>query len=77
MNRIREPGRRTIIPIKKRSTFSRAATIPLLNYHPVFSHEEELHFIWCLAGARYWIGDKHQEFLDASVDRLTTGDTDS
>lgn len=49
-----------------------AATIPLLNYHPVFSQEDELHFIWCLAGARYWIGDKHQEFMDASVDELTT-----
>ncbi len=49
-----------------------AATIPLLNYHPVFSQEEELHFIWCLAGARYWVGDKHKEFLDASVDKLTT-----
>lgn len=49
-----------------------AATIPLLNYHPVFSQEEELHFIWCLAGARYWVGDKHKEFMDASVDDLTT-----
>ncbi len=49
-----------------------AATIPLLNYHPVFSQQEELHFIWCLAGARYWVGDKHEEFLDASVDTLTT-----
>ena len=49
-----------------------AATIPLLNYHPVFSQGEELHFIWCLAGARYWVGDKHKEFLDASVDELTT-----
>ena len=52
-----------------------AATIPLLNYHPVFSQDEELHFIWCLAGERYWIGDKHQEFMDASVDELTTGGT--
>ncbi len=50
-----------------------AATIPLLNYHPVFSQDEELHFIWCLAGERYWIGDKHREFMDASVDTLTTG----
>jgi mannose-6-phosphate isomerase-like protein (cupin superfamily) len=49
-----------------------AATIPLLNYHPVYSQDEELHFIWCLAGERYWVGDKHQEFLDASVDELTT-----
>jgi len=49
-----------------------AATIPLLNYHPVYSQDEELHFIWCLAGERYWVGDKHQEFLNASVDELTT-----
>jgi mannose-6-phosphate isomerase-like protein (cupin superfamily) len=49
-----------------------AATIPLLNFHPVYSQEEELHFIWCLAGERYWVGDKHKEFLDASVDELTT-----
>lgn len=49
-----------------------AATIPLLNFHPVYSQEEELHFIWCLAGKRYWVGDKHKEFLDASVDELTT-----
>lgn len=53
-----------------------AATIPLLNYHPVFSHETELHFIWCLAGKRYWIGDRHQEFMDASVDSITTGEID-
>ena len=49
-----------------------AATIPVLNYHPVFSQDEELHFIWCLAGERYWVGDKHKEFMDASVDELTT-----
>lgn len=53
-----------------------AATIPLLNYHPVFSQEEELHFIWCLAGARYWVGDRHKEFMDASVEELTTGGDD-
>jgi 5-deoxy-D-glucuronate isomerase len=49
-----------------------AATIPVLNYHPVFSQNEELHFIWCLAGERYWVGDKHKEFMNASVDELTT-----
>lgn len=49
-----------------------AATIPLLNYHPVFSQNEPLHFIWCLAGERYWIGDKHKQFMDGSVDDLTT-----
>ena len=37
-----------------------AVTIPLLNYHPVFSQEEELHFIWCIAGNRYWVGDKNK-----------------
>jgi mannose-6-phosphate isomerase-like protein (cupin superfamily) len=49
-----------------------AATIPLLNYHPVFSQDGELHFIWCLAGERYWVGDKHKEFMNATVDELTT-----
>jgi mannose-6-phosphate isomerase-like protein (cupin superfamily) len=49
-----------------------AATIPTLNWHPVFSQDEELHFIWCLCGARYWVGDKHKAFMDASVDALTT-----
>lgn len=47
-------------------------TIPLLNYHPVFSQEEELDFIWCIAGERYWVGDRHKAFMDGSVDRLTT-----
>ncbi len=49
-----------------------AVAIPLLNYHPVFSQDEELHFIWCIAGERYWIGDKHQSFMNATVDKLTT-----
>ncbi|NLB68829.1 MAG: cupin domain-containing protein [Lentisphaerae bacterium] len=30
-----------------------AVAIPVLNFHPVFSQEEELHFIWCIAGERY------------------------
>lgn len=49
-----------------------AVTIPLLNYHPVFSHDEELHFIWCIAGERYWVGDKNKDFMDGKVDKLTT-----
>lgn len=49
-----------------------AVTIPVLNYHPVFSQEEELHFIWCIAGARYWVGDKNRDFMTGGVDRLTT-----
>ena len=47
-------------------------TIPILNYHPVFSHEEPLCFIWCISGERYWVGDKNKDFMDASVDKLTT-----
>jgi mannose-6-phosphate isomerase-like protein (cupin superfamily) len=49
-----------------------AVTIPVLNYHPVFSQAEELHFIWCIAGARYWVGDKHVSFMKGEGDRLTT-----
>lgn len=49
-----------------------ASTIPLLNYHPVFSQDEELHFIWCLSGERYWVGDKNKDFMDGKVDKLTT-----
>jgi mannose-6-phosphate isomerase-like protein (cupin superfamily) len=49
-----------------------AVTIPLLNYHPVFSQDEELHFIWCIAGSRYWVGDKNKDFMTAKVDKLTT-----
>ncbi len=49
-----------------------AVTIPLLNYHPVFSQAEELHFLWCIAGNRYWVGDKNKDFLTAKVDKLTT-----
>jgi mannose-6-phosphate isomerase-like protein (cupin superfamily) len=49
-----------------------AVTIPVLNYHPVFSQEEELHFIWCIAGARYWVGDKNKEFMDGNADKITT-----
>jgi mannose-6-phosphate isomerase-like protein (cupin superfamily) len=49
-----------------------AITIPFLNYHPVFSHEEDLHFIWCIAGNRYWVGDKNKDFMTGKVDKLTT-----
>ena len=49
-----------------------AATIPLLNYHPVFSQEQELHFIWCISGERYWVGDKDQSFMKGDSATLTT-----
>ena len=49
-----------------------AVTIPLMNYHPVFSQEEELHFIWCIAGERYWVGDKNKDFMSGKVEKLTT-----
>jgi mannose-6-phosphate isomerase-like protein (cupin superfamily) len=47
-------------------------TIPILNYHPVFSQEEPLHFIWCIAGERYWIGDKNNDFMKGTAGSITT-----
>ena len=47
-------------------------TIPFLNYHPVFSQEEPLEFIWCIAGERYWIGDKNKDFMKGSGAAITT-----
>lgn len=49
-----------------------AVTIPILNYHPVFSQAEELHFIWCIAGKRYWVGDKNKDFMKGDSAQLTT-----
>ncbi len=49
-----------------------AVTIPYLNYHPVFSQEQPLAFIWCIAGARYWVGDKNKDFMKGSADAITT-----
>jgi len=39
--------------------------------HP-YSHEEPLCFIWCIAGERYWVGDKNKDFMTAKVNKLTT-----
>ncbi len=47
-------------------------TIPMLNYHPVFSQGSPLEFIWCIAGARYWVGDKNKDFMDGKGDSITT-----
>ncbi len=47
-------------------------TIPVLNYHPVFSHEEPLCFIWCIAGERYWVGDKNKTFMAGKGEKITT-----
>ena len=49
-----------------------AVTIPVLNFHPVFSQSDELHFIWCIAGERYWVGDKNKDFLKGDLEQLTT-----
>jgi mannose-6-phosphate isomerase-like protein (cupin superfamily) len=47
-------------------------TIPMMNYHPVFSQESPLEFIWCIAGARYWVGDKNKDFMAGKGDSITT-----
>ena len=49
-----------------------AVTIPFLNYHPVFSQEDQLDFIWCIAGNRYWVGDKNKDFMTGKVAKMTT-----
>ncbi|MBI3470871.1 MAG: 5-deoxy-glucuronate isomerase [Candidatus Solibacter usitatus] len=49
-----------------------AVTIPFLNYHPVFSQEDPLEFIWCIAGERYWVGDKNKDFMKGTADSITT-----
>ena len=47
-------------------------TIPYLNYHPVFSQDVPVHFIWCIAGERYWIGDKNKDFMKGTTGPITT-----
>jgi mannose-6-phosphate isomerase-like protein (cupin superfamily) len=47
-------------------------TIPFMNFHPVFSQQEPLEFIWCIAGERYWVGDKNKAFLTGNLSTLTT-----
>ncbi len=47
-------------------------TIPFLNYHPVFSQESPLEFIWCIAGERYWVGDKNKDFMKGTGPAITT-----
>ncbi len=47
-------------------------TIPVLNYHPVFSQEQPVEFIWCIAGARYWVGDKNKAFMQGGSAPITT-----
>ncbi len=47
-------------------------TIPFLNYHPVFSHDDPLQFIWCIAGERYWVGDKNKTFMTGADGPITT-----
>lgn len=49
-----------------------AVSIPYLNYHPVFSQEAPLEFIWCIAGARYWVGDKNKNFMQGTAASITT-----
>jgi mannose-6-phosphate isomerase-like protein (cupin superfamily) len=47
-------------------------SIPMMNYHPVFSQEDPLQFIWCIAGARYWVGDKNKAFMAGHGESITT-----
>jgi len=75
---IEGPGAMQVYEEDERLTFVKSVevgshvTIPLMNYHPVFSHEEPLCFIWCIAGERYWVGDKDKSFMDGSAKKITT-----
>jgi mannose-6-phosphate isomerase-like protein (cupin superfamily) len=49
-----------------------AVTIPMLNYQPVFAQEKPLEFIGCIAGERYWVGDKNKDFMKGTAGTITT-----
>jgi mannose-6-phosphate isomerase-like protein (cupin superfamily) len=42
-------------------------TIPKYYYHPVSSSSEQVHFIWVIAGERYWVGNKDDNFMDKAT----------
>ncbi|MFQ3621305.1 MAG: hypothetical protein SNJ78_10245, partial [Spirochaetales bacterium] len=77
-NKIQGKGAMSVYPDEEHQTFVTSVetgdsiTIPVLNYHPVFSQEQPLTFIWCIAGARYWVGDKNKDFMTGKVSKLTT-----
>ena len=41
-------------------------TIPRQTFHPVYSYGQPVTFIWVIAGARYWVGDRDQAFTKAA-----------
>jgi len=75
---IQGKGAMSVYPDDEHQTFVTSVytgdniTIPLLNYHPVFSKDESLTFIWCIAGERYWVGDKNEDFMKGKADKITT-----
>ncbi|HOV37337.1 MAG TPA: 5-deoxy-glucuronate isomerase [Spirochaetales bacterium] len=75
---IQGKGAMSVYPDDEHQTFVTSVytgdniTIPLLNYHPVFSQDEPLTFIWCIAGERYWVGDKNEDFMKGKADKITT-----
>lgn len=42
------------------------ASVPLEHYHPCFSQEGSLVWLWVIAGERYWVGDRDANWMDAS-----------
>lgn len=42
------------------------ASVPLEHFHPCFSQEEPLVWLWVIAGERYWVGDRDANWMDAS-----------
>ncbi len=42
------------------------ASVPLEHYHPCFSQETPLVWLWVIAGERYWVGDRDKNWMAAS-----------
>ncbi|MGC8890809.1 MAG: 5-deoxy-glucuronate isomerase [bacterium] len=65
-------GAMEVFDLEEEKTFVKSVgpgdivTIPIGNYHPAFSHEEPLEFLWIIAGARYWVGDKDRSFMEGA-----------
>jgi mannose-6-phosphate isomerase-like protein (cupin superfamily) len=42
------------------------ASVPMEHFHPCFAQETPLVWLWVIAGERYWIGDRDQNWMAAS-----------
>jgi hypothetical protein len=45
---------------------------PAEKAHPVFSQQEPVEFIWCIAGERFRVGDKNRDIMTGTAQAITT-----